>query len=109
MCHKTELKHFRTLTGPDRKSAMRYHLTKYSGVDFAADVHSVPVSALNDVAAMAKAVCWRKSVASSMSLGAAFFTYLARDVAQPVSGPARQAAQAKTRGPGIAFGRGFAS
>ena len=77
------LKQFRTMTGPERRKAMRDHLTKAHAVDFSADVHAVPISALNACADMAKAVCWRKSISSSMSTGAAFFVYLAREV-QPI-------------------------
>lgn len=74
------LKNFRTMTGPERRSACRAHLEKQHGVNFHGDVHAVGISGLTACAEMAKAICWRKSQTSSMSLGAAFFVYLSRDV-----------------------------
>lgn len=81
-----DLRTFRTLDGSARRAAMRAHLTKAHGVDFSADVHAIPISALAACAELAKAVSWRKSPSSSLSTGAAFFTYLARE-ARPVSFP----------------------
>ena len=96
------LKQFRTMTGPERRKAMRDHLTKVHAVDFYADVHAVPISALTACADMAKAVCWRKSISSSMSTGAAFFVYLARELQTT-----HTRARAQTGRKPIVFGRGF--
>lgn len=77
------LKNFRTMSGAERRAACRQHLSREHALDFSADVHAVPISGLAACADMAKAICWRKSVSSSMSIGAAFFVYLSRDLAQP--------------------------
>lgn len=106
MCKPVDLKTFRTVVGADRKAAMRAHLSKHDGVTFGLDPHSIPMSQQCALADMAKAVSWKKSISSSLSLGLAFYVYLSRDVGQRVQrnvpvAPAR-------RGPGISFGRGFA-
>lgn len=79
MCKKTvDLKHFRTLTGPARKAAIRAYLVKVAELDFTADPHtlrSYQQCALSDVA---KAVSWKKSVSAPLSLGLSFFVYLQR-------------------------------
>lgn len=83
------LKNFRTMTGEERRTACRSHLSTVHGVDFHGDVHALPISALTACAEMAKAICWRKSQSSSMSLGAAFFVYLSRGAkVAPVGGAA---------------------
>jgi len=76
------LKPFRTLTGPARKSAMRAHLANIEGIDFRADPHTLTFAQQCALSDMAKAVSWRKSITSPLSLGLAFFVYLARDVSQ---------------------------
>lgn len=95
MCKTVELKHFRTLAGPDRKNAIRFYLAKQEGIDFTADVHTLYSGQRIALQDMAKAVSWRKSQTSCLSLGAAFFVYLAKDVKQPLHTAARQAAAAK--------------
>lgn len=63
-----------------RKAAMREFLQQSNSIDFNADVHAIPSSGLVACATMAKAIKYKKSPASSLSLGAAFFCYLARDL-----------------------------
>lgn len=78
-----ECKKFLDIRDTDkRKAAMREFLTKSSGdgINFNADVHAIPSSGLVACATMAKAIKYKKSPASSLSLGAAFFCYLARDL-----------------------------
>lgn len=95
MCKTVELKHFRTLEGPERKAAMRFYLAKHEGIDFTQDVHTLYSGQRSALQDMAKAVSWRKSLTSPLSLGAAFFVYLVKDVKQPLHTAARQAAAAK--------------
>lgn len=85
MCRNTELKKFRTLAGPARRAAIRRHLAGVDKIDFAADPHSLAQSQQCALADMARAVCWRKSIASCMSLGLAFFVYLSRDAGKGVA------------------------
>lgn len=100
------LKNFRTMSGPERRTACRAHLVKHHGVDFShGDPHGVGISGLTACADMAKAICWRKRVSSSMSLGAAFYVYLCRDVAQPKHA---KAAQGDPRKAGKRFNFNFA-
>lgn len=105
MCNQT-LKRFRVLTGPARRIAMVHYLQAH-GVVFGQDVHAVPVSTLTACAELAKAVCWRKSLSSSMSIGAAFYLYLSKAVAPAV--PARRMSATPGRGAGIVYGRGYAA
>lgn len=81
MCKQTELRHFRTITGPARKQAIRVHLQRVAGIAFNADVHTLSFAQRDALATMAKAVSWRKSISSPMSLGSAFFVYLSRGAA----------------------------
>jgi hypothetical protein len=74
------LKHFRTIDGATRRTAMRAHLAQHEQIDFRADPHALSFAQQCALADMAKAVSWRKGIASSLSLGLAFFVYLARDV-----------------------------
>lgn len=85
MCRNTELKKFRTLAGPARRAAIRRHLAGAEQIDFAADPHSLAISQQCALADMARAVCWRKSITSCMSLGLAFFVYLSRDAGKGVA------------------------
>lgn len=95
MC-KNPLKNFRTMTGETRRAACRADLVHGHAIDFAAqDPHALTVSQLAALSAMAKAVSWRKSAASSLSVGMAFYVYLARD-SKP-SGHAPQAAASVRR------------
>jgi len=95
MCKTVELKTFRTLEGPARKEAMRFYLAKHHAIDFTADVFTLYSDQRGALVEMAKAVSWRKSISSPLSLGAAFFVYLAKDVKQPLHVAARQASAAK--------------
>jgi hypothetical protein len=109
MCKPVDLKHFRTITGAERKAAMRAHLSKHDGVLFGMDPHAIPFSQQCALAEMAKAVSWKKSISSSLSLGLAFYVYLSRDVQAPiVRGPVARNTGGPKRGPAISFGRGFA-
>lgn len=78
MCKTPDIKHFRTLTGPARKAAIRAHLAKKAGIDFAADPHTLRQSQRCALSDMAKAVSWKKSISASLSTGLAFFVYLSR-------------------------------
>ena len=79
MCRNNELRKFRTLDGAQRRAAIRRHLAGADKIDFTADPHSLAISQQCALADMARAVCWRKSITSCMSLGLAFFVYLSRD------------------------------
>ena len=76
------LKQYRTLTGPARKTAIRSHLARTDGIDWKADPHTLTQSQRCALSDMAKAVSWRKSITSPLSLGLSFFVYLSRDVVQ---------------------------
>lgn len=83
MC-KTDLRHFRILSGTARRLAVRAHLTTHHGVNWTGchtDLTRAQRAALED---MAKAVSWRKGIGSPLTLASAFFVYLAREV-QPAS------------------------
>ena len=77
-----DLKKFRTMEGPARREAVRAHLIKHDGINFNKGPFELSHSERSALHDMAKAVSWRKSPASSFSLGAAFFVYLAKDVAK---------------------------
>lgn len=96
------LKQFRTLSGVERRAAMRAHLSKVDAVVFTGDPHTVTWSQQLALAEMAKIVAWKKSISSPLSLGLAFYVYLSRDAAKPA--PVRTVRAA----PRIAFGRGVA-
>jgi hypothetical protein len=79
MCNQT-LKNFRTMSGADRRAAVRSHLAQSHAINFAAnDPHGLTVSQQSALCDMARAVSWRKSAASPLALGMAFYVYLARD------------------------------
>lgn len=91
MCKQNPLKNFRTMSGAERRAACRVHLAESNAINFAAqDPHALTVSQQSALADMAKAVSWRKSPMSPLSVGMAFYVYLARD-SKP-SGHAQQAA-----------------
>lgn len=104
MCKNNPLKKFRTLEGAQRREAMRAHLGETNDLRFDLDPHELTFSQRSALSDMAKAVSWRKSPTSCLSLGAAFYVYLSRDAKAK---PARIAAPAAPRR-SIAFGRGFA-
>lgn len=81
MCKQNPLKHLRTLTGDARKQAARAHLTTEHGVTFGHGPHLLTWAQRDALSTLAKAVCWRKSISSSLSLGSAFYVYLSRGVA----------------------------
>jgi hypothetical protein len=83
MCKNNPLKKFRTLEGAARRAAVRSHMVKVEGIDFTADPHALRISQQCALADMAKAISWRKSPTSPLSLGLAFFVYLARDASPP--------------------------
>jgi hypothetical protein len=105
MC-KSDLKHFRTISDAPRRLAMRAHLVAHAGIAFGAsheDLTSTQRRALDD---MAKAVSWRKGIANRLTLAAAFYVYLSRDVpTKPAAVVVRQ--QVAQRRPFL-FGRGAA-
>lgn len=74
------LRTFRTLAGPARKAAIRKHF-EARGLSFDLDPHAVPFSMRGELADMAKAVGYRKSISSCLSLGSAFYVYLSRGAA----------------------------
>lgn len=82
MCKQNPLKEFRTMTGETRRKAIRSYLAAAVALDFAADPHALTHAQRGALHEMAKAVSWRKSISSPLSLGLAFFVYLARDVAK---------------------------
>ena len=84
MCRNTELKKFRTLAGPARRAAIRRHLAADAGLSFGNDPHTLSHSQRSALHDMARAVCWRKSISSCLSLGAAFYVYLSRDAGRTV-------------------------
>lgn len=76
------LKKYRTMAGHERRAACRAHLEKNDNIRFNKSPFELSHServALHD---MAKAVSWRKSPASCLSLGAAFYVYLSKDLAR---------------------------
>lgn len=84
MCKQNPLKEFRTLEGAKRRAAIRKYLAQSVALDFAADPHALTFSQCGALHEMAKSVSWRKSISSPLSLGLAFFVYLARDAAPQV-------------------------
>lgn len=79
MCRNNEFRKLRVMEGAQRRAAIRRALADNAGLTFGNDPHTLSFSqrsALND---MARAVCWRKSISSCLSLGAAFYVYLSRD------------------------------
>lgn len=79
MCRNNEFRKLRTMEGAQRRAAIRKQLSESEKLVFGNDPHTLSFSqrsALND---MARAVCWRKSISSCLSLGAAFYVYLSRD------------------------------
>lgn len=80
MCRNNELRALRTLTGPARRAAIRKHLTNSAKIAFGVDPHTLAHSQQCALSEVARAVCWRKSISSPMSLGLAFYVYLSRGV-----------------------------
>ena len=62
------------------KGIMRAMLAKSHDIDFTKEVFQLSHSQRIGLSDMAKAVGYRKSVSSSLSLGAAFFVYLVRGI-----------------------------
>lgn len=106
MCKQNSLKKFRTLEGAQRRAAIRAHMVATDEIDFTADPHSLRWSQQGALSDMAKAISWRKSPSSPLSLGLAFFVYLARD-ASPPRDPSGAPISGKTR-TAFVFGRGRA-
>lgn len=79
MC-KTDFKHFRTLSGETRRIAMRAHLTAVHGVRFGASHEELTQGQRRTLEDMARAVSWRKGIASRLTVAAAFYVYLSRGV-----------------------------
>jgi hypothetical protein len=80
MCKHNDLKHYRTITGEARRLAMRAHLTTAHGVMFGQSHEDMTQAQRAALESMAKAVSWRKGIASRLTLAAAFYVYLSRDV-----------------------------
>ena len=85
MCRNNQLRKFRVLEGAARRRAIRAHLAESDKINFTADPHSLAQSQQCALADMARAVCWRKSITSCMSLGLAFYVYLSRDAGKGVA------------------------
>lgn len=103
MCKSIDLTTFRTVTGPERKTAMRAYLRQSYGLEFGLDPHAITMSQQCALADLAKAVSWKKSITSPLSLGLAFYVYLSRDVVPAV--PRKSRTPGQKRGPGITYGR----
>lgn len=102
---------FRTIDGCKRRAAMRAYLSgEDKTLSFTASPDSLTPSQLRALTDMAKAVSWRKSIGTPLTLGAAFYVYLGKDEKADLH--ARQvqnsAPGSKARGPAIQYGRGFA-
>jgi hypothetical protein len=113
MCKQNPLKHFRTIEGAERRKAMRAHLAENNGIVWSKSPHELTHTERSALDAMARAVAWRKSISSPLSLCAAFYVYLSREVEKTAHAaaqvkPSAQVAE-KRRGPGLAYGRGFAA
>jgi hypothetical protein len=104
MCSHT-LKHLRTLTGDKRRAAIRAHLAKSAALSFNLDPHTVTMSQQIALSDMAKAVSWRKSITSPLSLGLAFYVYLSREEAKIPQGGNSRNPQARQS---FVYGRGRA-
>lgn len=107
MSTNISLKALRTLEGEARRDACRAHLAKHSDMRFDLDPHQLTHSQRIDLHDMAKAVCWRKSICSSLSLGAAYYVYLCKDVAK--SGKHAAAQSASVQGHISPRSRGYAT
>mgnify|MGYP007057956418 CR=1 FL=1 len=81
MC-KHDLRHFRTISGPARRLAIRAHLSTHAGIDWTAAHTDMTTAQRRALEEMAAAVSWRKSIMSPLTMAGAFFVYLARDVKQ---------------------------
>jgi hypothetical protein len=105
MC-KTDLKQYRTITGEPRRLAMRAHLTTARGVRFGLSHEELTREQRAALESMAKAVSWRKGIASRLTLAAAFYVYLSRGVTSTSAAPASMQTAAPRRA--FVFGRGVA-
>lgn len=72
------VRHLRVISGGERKAAVRKHLQS-AGVDMTAEAHTLSAEHAQLVAAVAKAVGYRKPAASQLSVGVAYFVYLSRE------------------------------
>lgn len=106
MCKQNPFKKFRSLEGSKRREAIRAHMSAAEEIDFTADPHALRISQQCALSDMAKAISWRKSPSSPLSLGLAFFVYLSRD-ASPPRDPSGAPISGKTR-TAFVFGRGHA-
>lgn len=84
MYRNNELRKFRTLSGAERRAAVRRYLADSAGLVFGNDPHTLSFSQRSALHDMARAVVWRKSISSCLSLGAAFYVYLSRDAGKEV-------------------------
>lgn len=80
MC-ANNLRHLRTIEGAQRRATIRAMLAKSDALVFGNDPHTLSFSQRSALQDMARAVSWRKSITSCLSLGAAFYVYLSRDAA----------------------------
>jgi hypothetical protein len=108
MCKNNQLRSFRTLEGSKRREAIRAHMRAADDIDFTADPHSLRISQQCALSDMAKAVGWRKSSTSPLSLGLAFYVYLSRDAAKPGRIEASRTGKPAQHRPAFVFGRGHA-
>jgi hypothetical protein len=98
MCKHNDMKHFRTITGEARRMAMRAHLAAAHGVTFGQSHEDMTQAQRGALESMAKAVSWRKGIACRLTLAAAFYVYLSRDV-KPAGHVAASAKPATVRRP----------
>jgi hypothetical protein len=109
MCKQNPLKHFRTIEGAERRAAMRKYLSESLGLKWDKSPYELTHSERTALDDMAKAVSWRKSISSPLSLSAAFYVYLSREVAAAgQDAKAQHAATVARRGPALVYGRGRA-
>lgn len=81
MC-SNNLRHLRTIEGAQRRATIRALLEKSEGLVFGNDPHTLSFSQRTALQDMARAVSWRKSISSPLSLGAAYYVYLSRGVSK---------------------------
>lgn len=84
------------------KALLRTMLENSVKINFKADVHTLSHSQRTALQDMAKSVGYRKSVSSSLSLGAAFFVYLARGTEDNLTTPPSSRAPGRWSNHGIA-------
>lgn len=97
------------MEGATRRAAIRAHMLDALNMKWDKSPYELTSSERTALDEMAKAVGWRKSIASPLSLSAAFYVYLCRDAAKiaPAQHKAQQQQQQQPR-QSFAYGRGHA-